>query len=77
MQLQDRLLAELVRVVRRDGRVVGSDSVASEELEALHDDDTYNPIQPTGLHERLTTAGLRNVEIDTNHFAFRLCGCAR
>jgi SAM-dependent methyltransferase len=74
--LQDRLLAELVRVVRPGGPVIGSDSVASEELAALHDDDIYNPIDPAELPDRLAAAGLHDVEVTTNEFAFRFRGTA-
>lgn len=73
-ELQDQLLAELVRVVRPGGLVIGSDSVASEELAALHDGDTYNPIDPGGLAARLQRAGLTAIEIATNEFAFRFRG---
>src|SRR2546423_497 len=39
---QDQLLAELVRVVRPGGVVVGADSLASDGLRDIHADDTYN-----------------------------------
>jgi SAM-dependent methyltransferase len=72
--LQDRLLTELSRVVRPGGWVLGSDSVASEDLAKLHDDDTYNPIDPDGLPERLRRAGLTDVAVVANEYAFRFRG---
>lgn len=75
-ELQDLLLAELARVVRAGGWVVGSDSVASTDLAKLHVDDTYNPIDPDGLPERLRRAGLVDVEVTANEFAFRFRGRA-
>ena len=39
-ELQDRLFAEVARVLRPGAALVASDSLASEELEAHHDGDT-------------------------------------
>jgi hypothetical protein len=39
--------------------------VASTELAALHTDDTYNPIDPGELPERLCQAGLDGAEVVT------------
>lgn len=75
-ELQDRLLTELARVVRPGGWVIGSDSVASEDLAGFHDGDTYNPIDPDGLPERLRRAGLTDVDVVTNEYAFRFRGRA-
>jgi SAM-dependent methyltransferase len=75
-ELQDRLLAELARVVRPGGWVLGSDSVASEELAELHDDDTYNPIDPDVLPDRLRRAGLADVAVVANAYALRFRGRA-
>jgi len=39
-ELQDRLFAEIARVLRPGGALVASDSLASDELEAHHEGDT-------------------------------------
>jgi SAM-dependent methyltransferase len=68
--LQDRLFVEVARVLRPGGVLVASDNLASDELEANHDDDTYNPIDPATLPTRLQAAGFRDVEMRTNPFAW-------
>lgn len=62
-ELQDRLLAEIARVLAPGAPLVASDSIGSDEMEALHDDDTYNPINPAGLADRLTAAGFTDVQV--------------
>ena len=47
--LQDRLFAEVSRVLRPGAALVASDSLASDELAAHHEDDTYNPVDPDTL----------------------------
>lgn len=47
-ELQDRLLAEVARVLRPGAPLVAGDNLASEEMEAGHVDDTYNPVDPPG-----------------------------
>jgi len=56
--LQARLLGEVARVLAPGGRFVASDSVPSAELAALHDNDIYNPLDPTEVGARLRNAGL-------------------
>ena len=68
--LQDRIFAELARVVAPGGTVVLSDSVHSDGLESFHVDDTYNPVDPATLEARLTAAGLTQVVIDANDERF-------
>jgi ubiquinone/menaquinone biosynthesis C-methylase UbiE len=65
-EIQDRIFAELARVVAPGGTVVLSDSVHSDALAGFHADDTYNPVDPATLAARLTTAGLTDVTIDAN-----------
>lgn len=62
-ELQDRLFAEVARVVRPGGLFVASDSVHSEELEVFHDGDTYVPIDPATLEGRLGEAGFTDVVV--------------
>jgi SAM-dependent methyltransferase len=69
-ELQDRLLAELARVLAPNGVVVISDSIANDELEAFHVGDVYNPIDPATLPVRLTTAGFVAADVRTNPFGF-------
>jgi SAM-dependent methyltransferase len=60
---QDQVLAELARVLCAGGRFVAADSVASDDLRAFHEGDTYNPIDPAGLPARLAPAGFTDVEV--------------
>jgi ubiquinone/menaquinone biosynthesis C-methylase UbiE len=69
-ELQDRLFAEIARVLRPGAPLVASDSLASDELEAHHEDDTYNPIDPASLPSRLAAAGFVDVDVRTNEFGW-------
>ena len=71
VELQDRVLAEILRVLKPGGLLVASDSVASDDLAALHVDDIYNPIDPATLEGRLTTIGFVDIDIDDNEFGWR------
>ncbi len=62
-EAQNRVISELARVVRPGGVVVAADSVASDDLRAFHDGDTYNPIDPAGLSARLEAAGFTDVDV--------------
>ena len=71
VELQDRLLAEIFRVLRPGGLLVASDSVASDDLAALHIDDVYNPVDPATLSDRLATIGFADIEVETNSLGWR------
>jgi SAM-dependent methyltransferase len=68
--LQDRLFAEVARVLRPGAVFVASDSVASDELAALHDNDIYNPVDPTTVEERLAGAGFSGIAVRANDFGW-------
>jgi ubiquinone/menaquinone biosynthesis C-methylase UbiE len=70
VDLQDRLFAEVARVLRPGAALVASDSLANDALAAHHEDDTYNPVDPTSLPSRLTAAGFTNVAVKTNEFGW-------
>ena len=70
IELQDRLFAEIARVLRPGAPLVASDSLASEELEALHEGDTYNPVDPASLPARLTATGFVDVDVRTNELGW-------
>jgi SAM-dependent methyltransferase len=71
VELQDRLFGEIFRVLRPGGLLVASDSVASEDLAALHTDDIYNPVDPSTLSDRLGTIGFADVEVEANSLGWR------
>jgi SAM-dependent methyltransferase len=70
-ELQDRLLAEVARVLRPGGVLAGVDSVDSEDFRALHEGDVCVPVPPDGLAERLRQAGFVDPEVEVNEFAVR------
>lgn len=70
--LQDRLFSEVRRVLRPGGVFVGTDAVDSEDVRALHVDDTFVPVDPDTLPTRLEDAGFTDVtvEIDSGRVRF-------
>jgi SAM-dependent methyltransferase len=63
--LQDRLLAEVARVLRPGATFLGSDSIEAPEVRAGHDGDIFVPVDPDQLAVRLIAAGFERPEVET------------
>lgn len=69
-EMQDRVFAEVQRVLRPGGLFVANDSVASKELADLHDGDVYNPVDPISVEHRLRKAGFERIAVRHNGFGW-------
>ena len=63
--LQDRLFAEVARVLRPGATLLGSDSIEAPEVRAGHDGDIFVPVDPDQLGARLVAAGFEQPEVET------------
>jgi SAM-dependent methyltransferase len=69
--LQDRLFAEIQRVLRPGGILVGVDSVDVGPIRDAHVDDTFVPVDPDTLGDRFEAAGLIEPAIDRGDYQIR------
>lgn len=69
--LQDRLLAEVHRVLQPGATFAGTDSRWSRGLELIHRGDTLVAVDPHTFGARLEAAGFTDVSIDLARRAFR------
>lgn len=69
--LQDKLFAEIGRVLRPGGLFVGVDSLDLDVIRDGHEGDTYVPVDPETLPSRLAAAGLVETRTDVGDYQFR------
>ena len=70
--MQNRLLAEVARVLRPGGVFAGTDSLYSRTFRLLHLFDTMVLVDPRTFPDRLRTAGFDEVQVDVfDPYAFR------
>jgi SAM-dependent methyltransferase len=76
--LQDRMLAELGRVLRPGGLLAGTDGMDTPERRRLHVGDVFVPADPAALAGRLRAAGFADpeVEMDPGADRFRFAAVA-
>jgi SAM-dependent methyltransferase len=68
---QDRLFAELHRVLRPGGIYVGQESLDLEEIRRGHADDTFTPVAPEALADRLAAVGFGALTTDILGYHYR------
>jgi SAM-dependent methyltransferase len=68
---QDRIFAEVLRVLRPGGLFVGSDGYDDERTRQAHLDDLFVPIDPETLPDRLESIGFGGVHVTRGDYDFR------
>ena len=74
--LQDAALAELCRVLRTGGVLVGSDGLDTPARRSLHHDDIFVPVEPGSLAERLRRAGFASAYVEVSGYRLRFAATA-
>jgi SAM-dependent methyltransferase len=68
---QDRLFAEICRLLRPGGIFVGVDSADLEPIRHAHVGDTFVPVDPDTLGERFEAAGLIEASVERGDYQIR------
>ncbi len=74
--LQDAALAELRRVLRTGGVLVGADGLDTLARRSLHQDDIFVPVEPGSLAERLRWAGFASAYVEVSGDRLRFAATA-
>lgn len=64
-ELQDRLFAEVLRVLRPGGTFIGTDATDTPSLRELHIDDIFVPVEADSLRNRLLAVGFEAVVVES------------
>ena len=70
-ELQNKVLAEVLRVLKPGGFFVGSDSLQSWFMRIIHIGDTLVPVDPDTFGARLESAGFETLEVQKDRQSFR------
>ncbi len=70
-ELQNKVFAEVLRVLKPGGFFVGSDSLQNWFMRIIHIGDTLVPVNPDTFGVRLERAGFEVLEVQKNSQAFR------
>jgi SAM-dependent methyltransferase len=70
-QLQDRVFAEVCRVLRPGGSFVATDGLDLDFLADLHEDDVFVPLHPVTLPARLEAAGFVDPVVEVGELELR------
>jgi len=71
-RLQDQVFREVARVLRPGGTFAGTDSIGTGWLfKTIHVGDILRPIDPAGLPDRLSAAGLAEPRVSRGGRSFR------
>jgi SAM-dependent methyltransferase len=76
-ELQNRLFAEVARVVRPGGVFFGVDSLGGRSFNRLHDGDVCVPVDPLTLTERLESCGFTDVSVSVLSIGVRFRAASR
>ena len=71
VDLQDQLFAAVHHAVRPGGMFIGVDSLDIDVIRAGHVDDTFVPVDPQTLPDRLAAVGFADTAIDVGDYQFR------
>jgi SAM-dependent methyltransferase len=68
---QNRLFAEVYRVLRPGGTFVATDSKDLDVIRVFHEQDVFVPLDPDELGDRLGSAGFTTIEVSPTGFEIR------
>ena len=74
---QDRLFAAVHGALRPGGAFVGVDALDLPMLRDAHADDTFVPVDPATLPDRLRAAGFEDTSVDVQEYQFRFVALRR